>query len=233
MTGDGLFDQVTSAERIGREMVELIDLGVLLPGDKLPAAEELAAASNVSRPVALQALGLLKRQGRVELSKGRRASVVVPAPDQAEVRRAVLIQDAPRIRQMMALREMLEVGLVRQLVATGLTDALRSEGDEILAASRSAESRDQWRRLDNRFHSLLSAGAGMPLLERLSRHVRASVAATFEFVTWSPTQVEDANGEHEALWAAIVASDLDAAERTIRAHVDATNVRIAALLAGR
>jgi GntR family transcriptional regulator len=92
-SGDALFDQLAAAVRaeIGR--------GVLSPGDRLPAARELAASLDVNIHTVLRAYQELRDEGLVDLRRGRGAIVTKQAGPPAELLDAVrrLTADAHRL----------------------------------------------------------------------------------------------------------------------------------------
>jgi GntR family transcriptional regulator len=92
-SGDPLFDQLAAAVRaeIGR--------GALRPGDRLPAARELAASLEINIHTVLRAYQELRDEGLVDLRRGRGAIVTDQAGPPAELRDAVhrLTADAHRL----------------------------------------------------------------------------------------------------------------------------------------
>lgn len=83
-SGEALFDQLAAAVRaeIGR--------GALRPGDRLPAARELAASLDVNIHTVLHAYQELRDEGLVDLRRGRGAVVMAPAAvDLTSLRAAV------------------------------------------------------------------------------------------------------------------------------------------------
>jgi DNA-binding GntR family transcriptional regulator len=62
-------------ETIAAALRDEIRLGQLKPGDQLPTVAELAAAHMVAVGTAHRAMALLKDQGLIEATRGRRATV--------------------------------------------------------------------------------------------------------------------------------------------------------------
>ena len=91
-SGDALFDQLAAAVRaeIGR--------GALRPGDRLPAARELAASLDVNIHTVLRAYQNLRDEGLVDLRRGRGAVVTDAATSGAALLESVrsLVADARR-----------------------------------------------------------------------------------------------------------------------------------------
>ena len=92
-SGDALFDQLAAAIRaeIGR--------GSVGPGDRLPAARELAASLDINIHTVLRAYQELRDEGLVDLRRGRGAIVTEQAAAPAELAAAIrtLVADARRL----------------------------------------------------------------------------------------------------------------------------------------
>lgn len=92
-SGVALFDQLAAAVRaeIGR--------GALRPGDRLPAARELAASLDVNIHTVLRAYQELRDEGLVDLRRGRGATVTEHGASPTELAGAVrsLVADARRL----------------------------------------------------------------------------------------------------------------------------------------
>ncbi len=63
-------------EIIAAQLREQIATGQLQPGDQLPTVVELVAAHSVSVGTAPRAVDLLRQDGLIEISRGRRAVVL-------------------------------------------------------------------------------------------------------------------------------------------------------------
>lgn len=102
-------------EQIAVQVARQIRDGRITPGQRLPAATELAASLGLNRNTVLQAYRLLRDRGLVELRRGRGAVALSPprpGPDE-EVRRGVqaLIDAARRHRLSLAdVTELLSQG---------------------------------------------------------------------------------------------------------------------------
>ena len=67
-------------EVIAAELRQQIEDGRLAPGSFLPTTNELAAAHSVSIATSHRAIALLKSEGLIEVSRGRRAVVRAAPP---------------------------------------------------------------------------------------------------------------------------------------------------------
>ena len=66
------------ASRIASQLMELIDLQKLNPGDRLPSERQLADLLAVSRPSLREALHILQAQGLVHIKHGQGTYVQEP-----------------------------------------------------------------------------------------------------------------------------------------------------------
>jgi len=64
-------------EVIAESLREQIRTGQLKPGDQLPTIAELAVANTVAVGTAHRALSMLRNEGLIEVTRGRRAVVVL------------------------------------------------------------------------------------------------------------------------------------------------------------
>jgi GntR family transcriptional regulator, transcriptional repressor for pyruvate dehydrogenase complex len=74
--------RTSAAEQVRRRLVELVEMGELTVGEKLPAETDLARAFSVSRPVVREALGALRAVGIVQSRAGYGSVVASRRADQ-------------------------------------------------------------------------------------------------------------------------------------------------------
>jgi len=77
------------AARIATQLMELIELQKLMPGDKLPPERQLADLLEVSRPSLREALHILQAQGLVQIKHGQGTFIQEPVVAQ-ELRASVM-----------------------------------------------------------------------------------------------------------------------------------------------
>ena len=95
------------AARIATQLIELIELQKLLPGDKLPPERQLADLLEVSRPSLREALHILQAQGLVQIKHGQ--GTYVQEPVVAQELRASVMTKTHGLNELFDAREVLEV----------------------------------------------------------------------------------------------------------------------------
>ena len=199
------------SEQVYERLLEAICEGVLVSGARL-RQEELAANFDVSRQPVLQALRMLKKDGFV-IDVGRRGLMVAPV-------------DARSIAQIYEVRSVLDGLAARQaaLAKAKIDTKIIVEGRKAVAGSRIGPMIDA----DTRFHNLLYAASGNPLIAETAnhhwRHIRRAMGAVLQ-----TAGVRDSVwDEHEAILKAINRGDADRAERLARAHGESAGHNLAA-----
>lgn len=210
----------------------MIALGELRPGERLPAAGELADLVGVSRPTVLQALQVLARQGRVDVRRGSGAWVSALSAENLDARLAHVWQNRDEILQMFALREMLEAGIARRIAIVGLGDDETAEARSLIGQMQATDDDGVFRPLDIAFHRVLTGTLRLPLVEDTLRDSRARAAAVFEFLPYPVDRLEQAKAEHVRLLEAIVARDLAAAAEAASDHINGSAKHAVELLSG-
>ncbi|MBL28524.1 MAG: GntR family transcriptional regulator [Rhodospirillaceae bacterium] len=194
-------------------ILDAINDGRLAPGERL-TQESVAQRLNVSRQPVGQALILLKSQGFV-CDAGRRGVMVAPL-------------DADLVRSIYELRGAVD-RLAAGLAARRAGPAAREEAEEILAAGIRAVERDDVNELvdaELAFHGFIYRLAGNVLIERTMalhwNHMRRVMGA----VLTDPSQGRKVWREHRAIVDAIVAGDVEKAERLAATHVEDASGRL-------
>lgn len=141
------------------QVCELIDRGVLVPGQTLPSERDLAQKLGVSRNSVREALRVLEARGVIVTRHGVGRSIRDVSPFSST---AWAITE--RIESL-TVREVLEVRVLLEPHACLLAAARRTE-EELAVIKAAADHRDTWE--DNvRFHHSVAAAADNYVLEQL------------------------------------------------------------------
>lgn len=223
------------------QILQIIRLGLVPGGERLPSERELADRLGVSRVTLREVLRVLQEQGLVESRRGRYGGTFVQhawEPDgdgpggqggrggQDELRRRLADVDVD-VEDTLRFREVLEVGAAGLCAGEGLPEegvrrlrgALDGTRDAALAG---------YRRQDTLFHLTLVELAGSPSLTAQYAAVRATVNDLLNRIPLLVRNLEHAQHQHTALVAAVLDGDADGAREVAREHCAGT----AALLRG-
>jgi len=204
---------------------DLIHDGTFPPGNRLPAERELAGQLGVSRPSLREALIALEIDGSVEIRSGSGIYVLLPEERPDSPTRSM--GESPS--ELMDARAAIE-GTVVALACARMTREGLNALQETLEAMRAdiekgLDPLDQ----DRQFHMTLAGLSGNSVLLRIvrdlfdERHSPISSQLSIRFdsgETWRA-----ALAEHEAVYAALEASDPLLAQAAMRIHLDASKKR--------
>lgn len=211
------------------QILQVVRLGLVPGGERLPAERELAERLGISRVTLREVLKVLQDQGLVESRRGRYGGTfVLPrTPDavgEEELRRRMAESD---IEDVLRFREVLEVGAAGLCATHGLTDEQARRLREALSATQEAPLTD-YRRLDTLLHLTLAELCGSPTLTAQYAAVRASVNDLLDCIPLLVRNLEHSQRQHAALVEAVLDGDADGAREMMREHCAGT----AALLRG-
>jgi DNA-binding FadR family transcriptional regulator len=210
------------------QILQVVRLGLVAGGERLPAERELAERLGISRVTLREVLKVLQDQGLVESRRGRYGGTFVrvrtETPGEDELRRRVSAVD---IEDILRFREVLEVGAAGLCAAHGLTDDQADRLREALARTHDAPLAD-YRRLDTMLHLTLAELCGSPSLTAQYAAVRATVNDLLDCIPLLVRNLEHSQRQHIALVEAVLDGDSDGAREMMREHCAGT----AALLRG-
>ncbi|OIK28608.1 FadR/GntR family transcriptional regulator [Streptomyces malaysiense] len=210
------------------QILQVVRLGLVPGGERLPAERELAERLGISRVTLREVLKVLQDQGLVEARRGRYGGTfVLPRADAAgedELRRRIAAVD---VEDVLRFREVLEVGAAGLCAAHGLTDEQAERLREALAETHEAPLAD-YRRLDTLLHLTLAELCGSPSLTAQYAAVRAQVNELLDCIPLLVRNLEHSQRQHTALVEAVLDGDADGAREMMREHCAGT----AALLRG-
>ncbi|MEU2545752.1 FCD domain-containing protein [Streptomyces roseolus] len=210
------------------QLLQVVRLGLVPDGGRLPAERELAERMGISRVTLREVLKVLQEQGLVESRRGRYGGTFVlprpQGPDEAGLRRRIAAVD---LEDALRFREVLEVGAAGLCAGQGLDSAGAARLRAALAATRDAPPAD-YRRQDTLLHLTLAELSGSPSLTAQYAAVRATVNDLLDRIPLLVRNLEHSQHQHTALVEAVLDGEADAAREVMREHCAGT----AALLRG-
>jgi DNA-binding FadR family transcriptional regulator len=216
-------------EETVERLLQVIKLGMVT--EKLPPERELAVQLGISRVTLREAIRALQEAGYLDVRRGRYGGAFVtyapPPPSQVELRKAVNDMGTDDLADALTFRMAVDCGAAQVLATAELSQAQRSTLRERLTEVNSAGP-DDYRRLDTAFHLAIAEMTGSPLLAATGADARLRVTDLLNAIPVLPRNIEHAATQHEAILAAILNGDPDAARRAVAEHLEGT----AALLRG-
>lgn len=189
-------------DRLETQIVE----GRLAPGEKLDEVA-LGNAFSVSRTPIREALRALAAKGLVEFRP--RIGAIVACPTVGEVMDLfVLVAELEGVAARLAAERMTAVDM----------EAIVEAHEACLKAAETLDPREYYE-TNGRFHAAIQQAAHNRVLVEQTVLLDKRLSPYRRFITFRPGRTETALREHEAIYAALVARDGEAAARAMRSHV--------------
>jgi DNA-binding FadR family transcriptional regulator len=225
---------VSLPEEVANQLRDAISRGELKPGDKMPTQHELSDAYGVSRPVIREAISLLKSEGLVVSQQGRGQFVNLESSGVFRLK--------PDLADRADLTLLLEFLMSVEVVATQLAaerhtpeDLSRIQAaldDLALAIDRGESGVDE----DMRFHAAIVRAARNhyfgEFAEFLEGQVRRLIRTARANTARHGDLVRAVHAEHEAIYRAIAARDVDQARDAAARHLTNAAARLTQYRAG-
>ncbi|MEU6574645.1 FCD domain-containing protein [Streptomyces sp. NPDC046805] len=200
------------------QILQVVRLGLVPGGERLPAERELAERLGISRVTLREVLKVLQDQGLVESRRGRYGGTfVLPRTDaggEAELRRRIAEVD---IEDVLRFREVLEVGAAGLCASHGLTGEQTKTLRAALARTHDAPLAE-YRRHDTLLHLTLAELCGSPTLTAQYAAVRATVNDLLDCIPLLVRNLDHSQRQHTALVEAVLEGDADGAREVMREH---------------
>lgn len=211
-------------EETMQRLLQSIRLGLIRPGERLPAERDLASTLGVSRDTLRDAISTLSDEGYVVSRRGRYGGTFVQedlpvrgadggaAPPEAGA------VDPAEVEDVVVLRRVLEVGAAREAAARDLSAHARGSLVAALEECREADN-TSYRRVDSRLHLIIAEISGSPSLVPLAANMRTRLNALLDSFPVLAPNIEHSNEQHERIVSAILAGRPDEAADAMLEHV--------------
>jgi GntR family transcriptional repressor for pyruvate dehydrogenase complex len=211
-------------ERLGNA----IKLGLLAPGERLPAERELCRQLGISRSTLRQALTALVQSGHLHATRGRTGGTfVAESPPPA---------DAPSAELLASWRDACDERLAVEL-AVAVLAAERADPralaplDELVAVmDATLEDFNVFRQADVRWHIGLAEAAGSQRLVGAMTEAQGQMTDLIAYIAHPPELLAWSNQQHAKMLAAVRRRDGDRAMRIMAEHLKGTEHVLAGLL---
>jgi GntR family transcriptional repressor for pyruvate dehydrogenase complex len=211
-------------ERLGTA----IKLGLLQPGERLPAERVLCRQLGISRSTLRQALTALVQSGHLYAARGRSGGTfVAESPPPAEAPSEALLADW---RDACDQRLAVELA-VAVLAADRAGSAALAPLDECVSAmDETLEDFTDFRQADVRWHIGLAEAAGSPRLMAAMTEAQGQMSDLIAYIAHPPELLAWSNQQHARMLAAVRKRDGDRAMRIMAEHLKGTEHVLAGLL---
>jgi GntR family transcriptional repressor for pyruvate dehydrogenase complex len=209
------------AARIATQLMDLIELQKLSPGDKLPPERQLADLLAVSRPSLREALHILQAQGLVQIKHGQ--GTFVQEPIVAQELRASMMTKTHGLNELFDAREVLEVPASKWAAEKATKEdirLLRTTLNQIdtVTASHPIDF-DQLQLLDAKFHLTIVGVAGNRFINQTLNVLQDVMRMSMETTLRLPGRSEISRSEHSEILMAIENGDGELASKLTLKHI--------------
>jgi DNA-binding FadR family transcriptional regulator len=210
--------RLSALDAVRARIALAVDLGLLSPGDRLPASDHIAAALDVSEITARRALVSLCADGVLERRRGRGGGTLVAAePVKGIGATDAYRSDAATVRLLIEHRLALECGIAH--LAAGHADEVAVQClADLVTEMDSVPSWAEFHRCDERFHLALAAATGSPSLTGPYGLVLRDLYRYY--LPYPMEALRESNREHRELVGALRDRDPAAAAGIAQRHVE-------------
>jgi len=209
------------AARIATQLMDLIELKKLSPGDKLPPERQLADLLAVSRPSLREALHILQAQGLVQIKHGQ--GTFVQEPIVAQELRASMMTKTHGLNELFDAREVLEVPASKWAAEKATKEDIRllrttlNQIDTVTASN--PIDFDQLQLLDAKFHLTIVGVAGNRFINQTLNVLQDVMRMSMETTLRLPGRSEISRREHSEILTAIENGDGELASKLTLKHI--------------
>ena len=216
-------------EETVERLLSAIRLGVVAPGERLPAERELASTLKVSRVTVREAIRALAEAGYVASRRGRYGGTfVLPArsggSDPGRPLGVAEIDDA------LLLRAALEEGAAEAAAEADLGSHERRHLRERLEECAGA-GLTEYRRMDSRLHLAIAEVTGSTSLTAAVADVRMRVNELLDAIPLLQRNLVHSNQQHRVIVTAVLGGDPDRARSAMAEHLAGTTALLHGFLA--
>lgn len=206
-----------------------IKLGLLAPGQRLPAERELCARLGIARSTLRQALTALTQSGHVHATRGRGGGTFVSDPQPPAKVPSAQVQ--AQWRDTCDERLAVELGVA--VLATERATAEDLDGLDQINGTLAGALEDfvAYRTADVRLHVGLAEATRSTRLVRAMTEVQGAMTDLIAHIAHPPEVLASSNAQHRRLLAALRERDDARAVRAMTEHLQGTEHILAGLMA--
>lgn len=209
------------AARIATQLIELIQIQKLVPGDKLPPERQLAELLEVSRPSLREALHILQAQGLVQIKHGQ--GTFVQEPIVAQELRASVMTKTHGLNELFDAREVLEVPASKWAGDKATKEDIRllratlNQIDTVMSAQ--PIDYDQLQILDAKFHLTIVGIAGNRFINQTLNVLQDVMRMSMQTTLRLPGRSDISRSQHYEILQAIESGNGELASKLTLEHI--------------
>jgi GntR family transcriptional repressor for pyruvate dehydrogenase complex len=225
----GVLPSGTPVSEVARRLMDLFTSGSIQAGTRLPPERHLASSLGVGRSAVREALAALEILGIVDVRPGSgtylrgAASELLPQT----LRWGLLIGER-NTTELLELRSGLEIYVARLAATRATASDLEKIADRLADMRSTVEDFDAFAKADLAFHHRLAEAAGNRVLIDQLHVVRSLLQVYADRAVHDEAEARIAIAEHDAVHAALVAGDEDAAASAMALHMATASARLSA-----
>ncbi len=215
-------------EETVERLLQIVKLGIVRYGERLPPERELADRLGVSRVTLREGIRSLQQAGYLEPRRGRFGGTFVvyePSSDHGSDSRDPRLGSS--LEEVLTLREVVEPGVVELAARRSLTEQQEATLLERLEEVSNAPL-EGYRQADARLHLTIAELTGSAMVTRTVADVRMALNDLLNSLPSLQLPLVHSNEQHEQIVEALLARDAKRARELMVVHIEAT----AALLRG-
>jgi GntR family transcriptional regulator, transcriptional repressor for pyruvate dehydrogenase complex len=208
----------------------LIDHGELRPGSRMPAERELASLTGVSRPTVRAALQALAAMGVVKTRHGAGTFISEKPLFESESLRIMAAVHGFSREDMFEARRLLEVSAAGMAAERATSEQMAALSEEVSDMFASMNDPQAFLVHDIRFHRVIAAASGNPIVASLVEMVSSLFYDTRRATASRATEsnMQDAAEMHRQIYKAIRGRKPDRARTLMNEHLLSASAHLAA-----
>ena len=210
-------------------LVQSLKLGLVAPGEKLAPERELASMLGVSRDTVREAISALVEAGYLEAKRGRYGGTFAKNPLPTSSALSETSSRVASIIDTLALRAVVEVGIVRRLARQELS---RESRERLWRAHEECQGADlaDYRKYDTRLHLLMGELVDAPSLVPVLADIRMRVNELLDQIPLLQPNIEHSCEQHQRIVQAILRGRPDVASVEMEEHLAGTEALLRGFL---
>jgi DNA-binding FadR family transcriptional regulator len=213
-------EELSLTDSVAAQLADRINLGHILPGQRLASERALALEFGISRPVLREALQALQAVGIVEARQ--KSGWYVTGHMETSARTLSRWMQLQSATDIIMLRRVLEPEAIRAIPAVRVTE-LAKECADIAARMRRAVSEGQFdlaTELHSTFHLALIQYTPSPLVRTLLTSMIEAVTTAQQHIFETPQAKVRSLERHDLIVAALLDGDIETVARRGEAHLE-------------